>query len=311
MDAEKLVIIGSGPAGYTAAIYAARAELSPLLIEGRQPGGQLMLTTEVENWPGEPTGIMGPDLMKHLKEQAVRFGTRFVPDNVDSVDFSSRPFTLKTSDKEIKAEAVIIATGASAKWLGVPGEQEHQGRGVSACATCDGFFFKDKGVAIVGGGDSAMEEATFLTKFASKVTVLVRKDSLKASKIMQERAQKNPKIEFLWNTEVKEVLGDGTRMTGLKLFNNQTSEESEAAFDGLFVAIGHKPNTDVFKGHIDLDEVGYAVRRPDTSRTSVDGIFVAGDVADHVYRQAITAAGSGCMAALDAERWLAQQEHEA
>ncbi len=305
---EKLIIIGSGPAGYTAAVYAARAELSPLLIEGRQPGGQLMLTTDVENYPGFPDGILGPDVMALFKKQAERFGTRVVSDDVTRVDFSVRPFVVHTSDASYTTECVIIATGASAMWLGVPGEKEYQGHGVSACATCDGFFFKGKEIAVVGGGDAAMEEANFLTRFASKVTVLVRKDVLRASKIMQERAHNNPKISFLWNTEVHEVLGDGKVLTGLRLFNNQTNETQDFATQGLFVAIGHKPNTQIFADQLTLDAKGYVVVSPGTTRTSVEGVFAAGDVADHVYRQAVTAAGTGCMAALDAERWLASRE---
>ncbi len=305
---EKLVIIGSGPAGYTAAVYAARAELSPLMIEGRQPGGQLMLTTEVENYPGFPAGVQGPDMMQLFRKQAERFGTRIESDDVVSVDFSSRPFAVKTSDRAFSAEAVIISTGASATWLNVPGEKEYQGRGVSACATCDGFFFKDKEIIVVGGGDSAMEEAAFLTRFAKKVTVMVRKEALRASRIMQERAHKNPKIAFLYNTEVKEILGDGKKMTGAALFNNKTEEESVFSAEGLFVAVGHKPNTDLFTGQVALDEKGYVVCRPGSTATSVEGVFAAGDVADHKYRQAVTAAGTGCMAALDAERWLAGRE---
>jgi len=308
MQPEKLIIIGSGPAGHTAAIYAARAELKPLMIEGREPGGQLMLTTDVENWPGNPEGILGPELIGELKKQSARFGTRYISDNVEEVDFSQHPFVVKTSDQEFRAEAVVISTGASAMWLGVPGEQEYQGRGVSACATCDGFFFKEKHVLVVGGGDSAMEEANFLTKFASKVSVVVRKDVLKASKIMAARAEKNPKIEFLWNSEVKEINGDGQKMTGVKLYNNKTEETSDVAADGLFVAIGHKPNTDIFKEKIELDKVGYVVVKPGSTQTSVEGVFAGGDVADHKYRQAVTAAGTGCMAALDAERWLAGKE---
>lgn len=312
METENVIIIGSGPAGYTAAIYAARAELKPLLIEGRQlggqPGGQLMLTTEVENYPGFPEGLQGPDMMDKFKKQSERFGTRIVSDDVVEVDFSQKPYTVKTSDKEFKAKAVIICTGAGAKWLGVPGEKEHQGKGVSACATCDGFFFKGKKVALVGGGDAAMEEAVFMTKFATSVTVFVRKDVLRASKIMQERALKNDKIEFVWNTEVKEVLGDGTKMTTLKLFNNKTNQESEFAVDGLFVAIGHTPNTSIFKGQLDLDEKGFINTKPDSTHTSVEGVFAGGDVMDHVYKQAITAAGSGCKAALDAERYLTHGE---
>jgi len=308
MDPEKLIIIGSGPAGHTAAIYAARAELKPLMIEGRTPGGQLMLTTEVENFPGFPKGMMGPEMMMQFKEQSLRFETRIESDDVTSVDFSVHPFVVKTAEKTYQAESVIVATGASAMWIGVPGEKEYSGRGVSACATCDGFFFKGKNIVVVGGGDSAMEEANFLTKFATKVTVLVRKDTLRASKIMQERAKKNPKIEFIWNTEVKEVLGDGAKITALKIFNNQTNETSEFPTEGLFVAIGHKPNTDIFKGQLELDGKGYVVVQPGTTRTNIDGVFAAGDVADHVYRQAITAAGTGCMAALEAERWLAARE---
>jgi len=305
---EKLIIIGSGPAGHTAAIYAARAELAPLMFEGRVPGGQLMLTTEVENFPGFPKGLLGPEMMQLFKEQSERFGTRIVADDVTSVDFTQHPFVVKTEDKEFRAEAVIISTGASAMWIGVPGEKEYGGRGVSACATCDGFFFKGKQIVVVGGGDSAMEESNFLTKFASKVTVMVRKDTLRASKIMQERAMKNPKIEFLWNTEVKEVLGDGTKVTGLKIFNNKTNAESVFATEGLFVAIGHVPNTAIFKGQLNLDEKGYLKVQPGSTKTNIEGVFAAGDVADHVYRQAITAAGTGCMAALDAERWLAARE---
>ncbi len=306
--AEKLIIIGSGPAGHTAAIYASRAELSPLMIEGRVPGGQLMLTTDVENYPGFPDGILGPEMMDLFKKQSERFGTRIVSDDVVSVDFSKRPFVLKTAEQEYQAEAVIVSTGASAMWLGVPGEKEYQGHGVSACATCDGFFFKGKEISLVGGGDAALEEANFLTRFANKVTVFVRKDVLRASKIMQDRAMKNPKITFVWNSEVKEVLGDGKLLTGLKIFNNKTNETSEFATQGLFVAIGHKPNTDIFKGQLTLDEKGYVVVTPGSTKTNVEGVFAAGDVADHVYRQAISAAGTGCMAALDAERWLASHE---
>lgn len=305
--AEKLIIIGSGPAGWTAAVYAARAELKPLVIEGRESGGQLMLTTEVENFPGFPMGIQGPELMETFKKQAERFGTRVISDNVDKVDFSSRPFKLTVGETMYEAESVIIATGATAKWIGVPGEERLKGRGVSACATCDGFFFKDKEIVVVGGGDAAMEEANFLTKFAKKVTVLVRGDALRASKIMAERAMKNPKISFVWNSEVKEVLGE-ERISGLTVFNNKTNETSTFPTEGLFVAIGHEPNTGIFKGQIDLDVKNYIVNVPGTSKTNVEGVFVAGDVADHVYRQAITAAGTGCMAALDAERFLASKE---
>ncbi|MBI4598723.1 thioredoxin-disulfide reductase [Candidatus Uhrbacteria bacterium] len=307
MEVEKLIIIGSGPAGYTAAVYAARAELSPLLFEGQPTGGQLMLTTEVENYPGFPMGIQGPELMDLFRKQAERFGTRMFAADVSAVDFSAMPFVVTSGGQTYRAEAVIVATGASAMWLGVPGEKEYQGRGVSACATCDGFFFKGKEIAVVGGGDSAMEEATFLTKFASKVTVIVRKDTLRASKIMQERATANPKISFIWNTDVKEVVGDGQRITGLTLWNNKTNEQSFFATEGLFLAIGHKPNTDLFKGQLDIDEKGYVRCQTGSTKTGVPGVFAAGDVADHVYRQAVTAAGTGCMAALDAERWLAHR----
>ena len=307
MSSDSVVIIGSGPAGWTAALYAARATLKPLVIEGWQPGGQLMNTTEVENYPGFPDGILGPELMEIFKRQALRFGTEVLSASVDRVDFSKRPFQIFMGEKMIEAEAVIISTGASAIWLGVPGEAKLQGHGVSACATCDGFFFRDKHVVVVGGGDAAMEEANFITRFASKVTVLVRKDVLRASKIMRERALKNPKIGFVWNTEVQEVLGE-EKMTGVRVINNQTNEVSDIAADGLFVAIGHKPNTEIFAGQIELDQKGYVVVRPGSTRTNIEGVFAAGDVADHLYRQAVSAAGTGCMAALDAERWLASRE---
>lgn len=314
---HNLIIIGSGPAGYTAAIYAARAELKPILFEGQvaggQPGGQLMLTTDVENFPGFPTGIMGPDLMIEMKKQAERFGTEIISKDVTSVDFSSRPFLVTSGDDAYYANSVIICTGAQAKWLGVPGEQTFQGRGVSACATCDGFFFKDKHVVVVGGGDAAMEEANFLTRFASKLTLLIRSDVLRASKIMQDRVKANPKIEIMWNTEVAEVVGDAPstgsgqgKMTGLKLKNNKSGEITDFAADGLFVAIGHKPNTELFQGKLDLDPVGYIVTQAHSTATSVEGVYAGGDVADHVYRQAISAAGTGCMAALDAERYLSK-----
>lgn len=305
---EKLIIIGSGPAGYTAAVYAARAELTPLLFEGEAWGGQLMWTTEVENFPGFPGGMQGPELMAAMRKQSERFGTRIVSKNVTHVDLTSHPKKVTVGADVYEADAVILATGAEAIWLGVPGEETYKARGVSACATCDGFFFKGKDIAVVGGGDSAMEEANFLTKFANSVTVLVRKEALKASKIMQERAEKNPKIRFVFNTEVTEVLGDGTKITGVKALNNQTKEEAIMPFEGLFMAIGHKPNTDLFKGQLELDKAGYIITTPGTSLTKIEGVFAAGDVQDHLYRQAITAAGSGCMAALDAERWLARQE---
>ena len=312
MDIEKVIIIGSGPAGHTAAIYTARAKLKPLQFEGQQlggsPGGQLMLTTEVENYPGFPEGMNGPEMMQLFKKQSERFGTRVESKDITRVDFSSQPLKVWAEEEEYQANTVIICTGAQAMWLGVPGEEEYQGKGVSACATCDGFFFRDKEIVIVGGGDSAMEEANFLTRFAKKVTVMHRREELRASKIMQQRAMDNPKIEFAWNTEVKEVLGDGNRITGLKIHNNKTDETSEFATDGLFVAIGHKPNTKIFEGQLDLDQKGYIVTEAGTSKTSVEGVFAGGDVADHLYRQAITAAGTGCMAALDAERYLAANE---
>lgn len=305
---EKLIIIGSGPAGHTAAIYAARAELTPLMFEGRTPGGQLMLTTDVENFPGFSKGIMGPEMMELFKAQSARFGTRMVADDVTSVDFSARPFTVKTSTETYQAEAVIVSTGATAMWLGLPSEKEYGGRGVSACATCDGFFFKGKCIVVVGGGDSAMEEANFLTRFASSVTVVVRREELRASKIMQDRAKSNPKISFVWNSEIQEILGDGQKVTGVKIHNVKTDEVSELGTEGVFIAIGHKPNTDLFKGQLDLDEKGYIMTKPGSTLTNVEGVFAAGDVADHYYRQAITAAGTGCMAAIDAERWLASKE---
>lgn len=309
MSVERVIVIGSGPAGYTAAIYAARADLSPLLFEGQhlggQPGGQLMLTTEVENFPGFPEGLMGPEMMEKFKIQAQRFGTRILSEDVVRVDLSKRPFVIQTSDTSYSTRALIICTGAQAMWIGVPGEERYQGHGVSACATCDGFFFKEKEVVVVGGGDAAMEEANFLTRFATKVTVMHRREELRASKIMQERAMKNPKISFLWNTQVQEVLGDGQKLTGLKILNNKSGELTEFKTDGLFVAIGHKPNTSLFGGQLELDQKGYIVTRPGSTATSVEGVFAGGDVADHKYRQAVTAAGTGCMAALDAERWLA------
>ena len=301
--AEKMVIIGSGPAGLTAAVYAARADLAPLMIEGFERGGQLMLTTDVENYPGFPDGIMGPDLMEQFRKQAERFGTRMVTSNVSRVDFSERPFKVWVDDDEYQAETVVISTGASARWLDIPGEAELRGFGVSACATCDGFFFRDKEIAVVGGGDSAMEEALFLTKFASKVSIIHRRDEFRASKIMVRRALEHPKIEVIWDTVVEEIVGDGA-VSALKLHNVKTDERFELAVDGIFVAIGHTPNTSVFKGQIELDDAGYIITEPGTTRTSVEGVFAGGDVVDKVYRQAITAAGMGCQAAIDAERWL-------
>ena len=301
-------IIGSGPAGYTAGLYTARADLKPYMAAGIQPGGQLTTTTEVENFPGFPEGIMGPELMDHFKAQAERFGLTVQYAMVDRVDFSSRPFRLwEDNGSEHTADTVIISTGASAKYLNIPGEQEYLGRGVSACATCDGFFFRGRIVSVVGGGDTAMEEANFLTKFAEKVYVIHRRDTLRASKVMQERAMKNPKIEFLWNTQVTEVHGDGQGVTKLSLFNRETEEASELAVDGYFSAIGHKPNTDLFKGILEMDDVGYLKVKSPSSATSIEGVFASGDVADPTYRQAITAAGMGCAAAIDAERWLEDQ----
>jgi thioredoxin reductase (NADPH) len=307
---REVVIVGSGPAGLTAAIYAARAELHPLVIHGPQPGGQLTITTEVENYPGFADGIQGPELMQQFEAQAKRFGTEFLITFVNKVDLSARPFTLWTDEEhEIKAETLIIASGASAKWLGIPGEAPAPeglgGLGVSACATCDGFFFKGKPIVVVGGGDTAMEEATFLTRYASRVTVIHRRDSLRASKIMQDKALKNPKIDFVWNTDVREVLGSPeTGVTGVKLYNNRTNEESEFACEGVFIAIGHKPNTDVFKGWLDMDDVGYLKTAGVSMATNIPGVFACGDAQDSFYRQAVTAAGTGCMAAIDAERFL-------
>ena len=283
-------------------MYAARADLHPIMIEGIEAGGQLMLTTEVENYPGFVDGIMGPELMTTMRKQAARFGTEYLTDNVTEVDFSAQPFTVKTADREIKAKSIIISTGASARMLEVPGERELLGHGVSTCATCDGFFFRDKELIVVGGGDSAMEEATFLTKFASKVTLVHRRDALRASKIMQDRALANEKIEFKWNSVVSEVYGDGT-VAGVKLTDTVTGEVSDFPTDGVFVAIGHDPNTKLFEGKLDLAE-GYIKTTGETTATSVPGVFAAGDVVDFRYRQAITAAGMGCMAAIDAERWL-------
>ncbi len=299
---RRLVIIGSGPAGYTAALYASRANLRPLMIEGVEAGGQLMLTTDVENYPGFVDGIMGPELMERFRKQAARFGTDYLPDNATAVDFSQRPFRVTAGDHTIEAHAVIIATGASARMLGVPGERELLGHGVSTCATCDGFFFRNQELAVVGGGDSAIEEAMFLTKFASKVTVIHRRDELRASKILQERAFANDKVDFVWNTIVREIVGDGT-VTGVRLADVATGDERELLAQGVFVAIGHDPNTKLFEGQLEMTE-GYIVTPGGTTATSVSGVFAAGDVVDFRYRQAITAAGMGCMASIDAERWL-------
>ncbi len=305
---ENVIIIGSGPAGLTAAIYNARALLKPFMIEGEEVGGQLMTTTEVENWPGFEHGIMGPELMAVIKKQAERFGTRFLSRNVTKVDFSSRPFKMWVGDELFQSRAVIISTGASAKYLGLDSERKFLGRGVSACATCDGAFFRNQEVAIVGGGDTAMEEATFLTRFASKVYIVHRRDSFRASKIMVEKALKNPKIEVLWNSAIEDIMGDKI-VESIKIRNLEKNEVYEKKLQGVFIAIGHKPNTDLFKGQLEMNEVGYLKTKPGTTYTSVEGVFAAGDVADHVYRQAITASGTGCMAAMDSERWLEMQGH--
>ncbi len=299
---ERLIIIGSGPAGLTAAIYAARANLRPLVLAGGMYGGQLMLTTEVENYPGFPDGIMGPDLMIKFREQAERFGARIENVDATSVDLRKRPLVVRTADAEYEASSIIVATGASARWLGIPGEERLRGRGISTCATCDGAFFRDRHIVVVGGGDSAMEEALFLTRFGRKVTVIHRRESLRASKIMSDRALANEKIEFIWNTVVEEALGEGT-LRALRLHNLVDGSRYEFEADALFIAIGHDPNTGIFRGQLDLDKAGYIVS-PDGTSTNVEGVFVAGDVYDIRYKQAITAAGSGCRAAMDAEKYL-------
>ena len=308
-NTEKVTILGTGPAGLTAAIYTARANLEPLVIEGIQPGGQLTITTDVENYPGFPEGVMGPEMMDKFRAQAERFGTRFIQGNCTKVDLSKRPFTLTVGDKEVRTNALIISTGASAKLLGLESESKLMGFGVSACATCDGFFYKEKEVAVVGGGDTALEEALYLTKMCKKVFLIHRRDELRGSKIMQERAQKNEKIEFVWNTQVVEMLGETDQggLTGVRVKNTKTGEESEMKVDGIFIAIGHQPNADLFEGVLDQNDAGYLQVVPGSTRTKVPGVFAAGDVADSVYRQAVTAAGTGCMAAIDAERWLAEE----
>ncbi|HEY3095667.1 MAG TPA: thioredoxin-disulfide reductase [Acidimicrobiia bacterium] len=310
-EPRELIIVGSGPAGLTAAVYAARADLRPLVIEGLGAGGQLMLTTDVENYPGFPDGILGPELMMKFREQAERFGAEFVTADAERVDLSAPPFGVWVGDTEYRGDAIVISTGASARMLGLSSEQDLLGHGVSTCATCDGFFFRDQDIAVVGGGDSAMEEAIFLTKFATRVTVVHRRDELRASKIMQDRAFANPKIDFRWNTVVTDVEGDG-RVEQLGLQDTVTGEKSDLKVGGLFVAIGHNPNTKLVEGQLELDANGYVVL-PDagSTRTSVEGVFAAGDVADHVFRQAVTAAGTGCMAAIEAERWLEARRHAA
>ena len=303
---RKCVIIGSGPAGYTAAIYAARADMEPLMYTGMQPGGQLTITTDVDNYPGYPEGINGPQMMEDFRKQAERFGTEIRYEMVTEVDFTGPKHVIKINDKELTADTVIIATGASAKWLGLESEQRLNGFGVSACAVCDGFFYKDQDVAIVGAGDTAAEEASYLAKLCKKVTMLVRRDEMRASKAMQHRVQNMENIEILYNTETVEVLGD-KGVEAVRVVNNQTNEQQDIPITGFFVAIGHKPNTDIFKDWLDMDDVGYLNVEPGTSKSKIPGVFIAGDAADKVYRQAVTAAGMGCMAALDAERYLADQ----
>ncbi|MFN3242401.1 MAG: thioredoxin-disulfide reductase [Planctomycetota bacterium] len=308
-ETRKTLILGSGPAGYTAAIYAARANLEPILLAGNQPGGQLTITNDVENYPGYPNGIMGPEMMQHFRDQAARFGTEIHDVMANKVDLSKRPFTVETENGETyQSETLIISTGASALYLGLENETKLQGRGVSACATCDGFFFKNKHVYVVGGGDTACEEATFLTKYASKVSMVVRRDQMRASKIMQDRALKHDKIEVLWETQVTDVLDvEKGRVTGLELTSSKTGDKREVEADGLFLAIGHKPNTELFQGVLDMDDVGYLKTEPGKTAMNIPGVFAAGDCQDSYYRQAVTAAGTGCMAAIEAERWLEEQ----
>jgi len=310
-DKEKVLIIGSGPAGYTAAIYAARAGLTPVLYTGGQPGGQLTITNDVENFPGYPEGINGPQMMMDLQKQAERFGTKVSYGLITSVDFSTYPLKVVVDEKDtIAAEAIIIATGATAKYLGIPSEETYANRGVSACAVCDGYFYRGKEVAVVGAGDSAAEESTYLSKLCTKVHLIVRRDEMRASKIMQQRVLNSPNIEIHWNTETDEILGDDNGVNGVRLSNTKTGEKKDIAVKGFFLAIGHKPNTDIFKGQLTMDESGYLKVQPGSTHTNVEGVFAVGDVADKVYRQAITAAGSGCMGALDAEKFLAAREME-
>ena len=307
---EKIIVIGSGPSGLTAALYAGRANLEPLVIEGVAPYGQLMLTTDVENYPGFPDGVLGPELMESFRKQAEKFGSRFITADATAVDFARKPFVVEVGDTRYESDSVIVSTGARARMLDIPGERDLLGRGVSTCATCDGFFFRGRELVVVGGGDSALEEAIFLTKFATKVTIVHRRDELRASKIMQDRAHANEKISFVWDSVVDEVVGtDGGAVTGLKLKNTKTGEVSDLTTDGLFIAIGHDPNTQLFKGQLELDDNGYILVDHPRTQTSVEGVFACGDVVDHIYRQAVTAAGTGCAAAIDAERYLESLKH--
>ncbi|TMK91057.1 MAG: thioredoxin-disulfide reductase [Actinobacteria bacterium] len=307
-DLRNVIVIGSGPAGFTAALYAARANLAPLVLKGLEAGGQLMLTTDVENYPGFADGLLGPELMDQMEKQAARFGAEILPVHVTDVDLSERPFVVRAGDQEWRGRTIIVATGATARWLGVPGEEKLRGRGVSACATCDGFFFRDRELVVVGGGDTAMEEATFLTKFASKVTIVHRRDDFRASKVMSARALANPKVDVIWNTTVAEVHGDDA-VSGVTLNDVRTDRSRTFAADGLFVAIGHDPNTALFRGKLALDDEGYVTVAEPRTATSVPGVFAAGDVTDRMYRQAVTAAGQGCKAAIDAERFLEDEAH--
>jgi len=307
-DLRNVIVIGSGPAGFTAALYAARANLAPLVLKGLEAGGQLMLTTDVENYPGFADGLLGPELMDQMEKQAARFGAEILPVHVTDVDLSERPFVVRAGDQEWRGRTIIVATGATARWLGVPGEEKLRGRGVSACATCDGFFFRDRELVVVGGGDTAMEEATFLTKFASKVTIVHRREDFRASKVMSARALANPKVDVIWNTTVAEVHGDDA-VSGVTLNDIRTDRSRTFAADGLFVAIGHDPNTALFRGKLALDDEGYVTVAEPRAATSVPGVFAAGDVTDRIYRQAVTAAGQGCKAAIDAERFLEDEAH--